>query len=200
MHLTADERAQLRHYEGVIETAHRHFVAAAEALAEIRARRLYLQHHRTFEDYCKQRWGFGRVHGWRFVAAARVLADLRDEPLPQGNALPETEKQCRALTPLVPSDRRSAWAGAVESAGGKQPTAGQVREAAERVTKGLAAAVRAEEAAEEEAAALIDDAERRERVGRALRCLRKARRQLEPLEDCRAAVNTLGKLIDGLKE
>jgi len=81
------------------------FVEVGLALLEIRDRRLYReQGYERFEDYCRERWRFSRVHAHRMIEAAEVAAML-----PIGNT-PTNESQARELVPI--KDDPEAIAGA----------------------------------------------------------------------------------------
>jgi len=54
-----EERAQRL---GELEEGIQRFVEAGEALLAVRDRRLYRESHRTFEDYCRERWGLERAN------------------------------------------------------------------------------------------------------------------------------------------
>jgi hypothetical protein len=110
------------HLERKVERA---FYEAGLALRELRDRRLYRSTHKTFEEYCKDRFGFGRSRSYRLIDAVTVVENLADnsEMLPIGQQiLPTTERQVRPLTKLEPEQQREAWSKAVESAGGKVPS------------------------------------------------------------------------------
>lgn len=47
---------------------------AGEALTDIRDKRLYRATHSSFEDYCRERWGFGRDAAERMIAVAAERA------------------------------------------------------------------------------------------------------------------------------
>ncbi|MHC5855368.1 MAG: hypothetical protein ACYTXO_36810, partial [Nostoc sp.] len=67
-----EERDRL-HLERRVERA---FFEAGKALAELRDRRLYRSTHSTFEEYCKDRFGFERRHPYRLIEAAGVVDNL----------------------------------------------------------------------------------------------------------------------------
>jgi hypothetical protein len=123
---SADQRALAQH-EAVITDGIGAFIAVGEALAAIRDERLYRATHRSFDAYLAARWPQigGRSHASRLITAAEVQRDL----LPIGNSL-TNESQARALAPLPPEDRRAVMQRATEAAGGKSPTAAQIRDAA----------------------------------------------------------------------
>jgi hypothetical protein len=61
--LTPEEQRDRLHLERRVERA---FFEAGKALMELRDRRLYRSTHSTFEEYCKERFGFERRHPYRF--------------------------------------------------------------------------------------------------------------------------------------
>ena len=96
------------------------------AIREIRDSRLYRERYATFEDYCRERWGWGRNYANKQVVAADTAA-LVGTNVPIAN-----EAQARALAPLAredPEAARAVWAEAVEEAKrrGRRPTAAAVR-------------------------------------------------------------------------
>jgi hypothetical protein len=86
---------RLAYHEAIIENSHQ---AARDALYAIYAEKLYLHTHGSFEDYCEQRWGYSRQHGYRLVDAARVAINL--SPIGDTTAIPETH--LRPLARLEP--------------------------------------------------------------------------------------------------
>jgi hypothetical protein len=56
--------------------ARRAFLAIGQALRRIRSRRLDKATHRTFEAYCRQRWGMGRSNANKLIAAADAVLGL----------------------------------------------------------------------------------------------------------------------------
>jgi len=100
------------------------FIEVGIALAEIRDGRLYLETHSTFEDYCRVRWDLGRSRAYQLIdsAAVSTIADIPNEAV------------ARAAAPLKddPEALRAAMAEAEADAGGKAPTAKQVRNAVQK--------------------------------------------------------------------
>ena len=91
------------------------FLEVGMALKEIRDKRLYRQHYRTFEEYCARRWDFSRPRAYELVAASEVVADL--SAIADIRLLPENEAQARPLTRLKhPAHRQEAWQLAVQMA------------------------------------------------------------------------------------
>lgn len=112
-------RADLAGCELVIERGRKAFVEVGAALMEVRERELYRETHGTFEAYCADRWGFSRVHAWRLMEAADVVATL-----PMGNIpAPASERQVRELARAPEAERPAVWQEAVARAGGEAPPA-----------------------------------------------------------------------------
>ena len=123
-----DERDRLR-LERQVERA---FYAAGCALRELRDRRLYRSTHKTFKEYCQDRFGFTRSHPYRLIDAASVIDNLsqmspngrQNNSLLEnvGDILPTSERQCRPLAKLEPQQQREVWCQAVETAKGRVPS------------------------------------------------------------------------------
>lgn len=123
--LSAAEQAELAAIEIAIEDSQRHFASVGGRLMRIRDGRLYRENHATFEDYCRDRWGFRRQVADRLIRAAEVEAVVTN---PHG-LVPTSEPVARELAPLRsdPDTMRERWAETVERFGPK-PTPSQVRE------------------------------------------------------------------------
>lgn len=106
------EAERLEHLEAVITDGMHTFIRVGEALAEIRDRRLYRVEHCTFEDYCRERWGWSRQHAYRQIQAAEVARQMS----PLGDTVPATERVARALVPVPESERPRVWAEAQAAA------------------------------------------------------------------------------------
>ncbi|MEH2078176.1 MAG: hypothetical protein V7K57_27905 [Nostoc sp.] len=140
-----EERDRL-HLERRVERA---FFEAGRALAELRDRRLYRSTHSTFEEYCKDRFGFERRHPYRLIEAAGVVDNLikmcpiwtqneiEDDPATvhsdQRQILPTSEGQVRPMTKLKPEEQQEVWQRAVEVAGGKVPTGRIVKDVVQQI-------------------------------------------------------------------
>ncbi|MEJ7871290.1 MAG: site-specific DNA-methyltransferase [Rubrobacteraceae bacterium] len=96
------DRRRLVELEGVIGRGLRTFIEVGGAIREIRDSRLYKEQYKTFEDYCRERWGWSRSYAHRQIEAADTV-----ELLPIGNR-PENEAQARELAPLLRADEREA--------------------------------------------------------------------------------------------
>lgn len=67
----------IQELESVIAQGQRTFIEVGNALAEIQERRLYRQYgYDTFDDYCKDRWGWTRDMGYKYISAANVARNV----------------------------------------------------------------------------------------------------------------------------
>ncbi|WP_341531602.1 hypothetical protein WKK05_36615 (plasmid) [Nostoc sp. UHCC 0302] len=145
--LTEQEVSDRLHLERKVERA---FFEAGKALAELRDRKLYRSTHKTFEEYCKQRFGYTRIAASYKIAAATVMDNLltnglQKEEIATGELqtpkmltnglqiLPNNERQVRPLVSLEPEVQREAWQKAVEVAGGKVPSGRIVKDVVQRI-------------------------------------------------------------------
>jgi hypothetical protein len=124
--LTPTERRDLKRCEKIIERGQKVFIAVSEALMEIRDKHLYRETYPTFDEYCKEKWGFTARHGQRLLAAKEVADNLR----PMGR-IPDNERQARPLVGLPAETQREVWQEAIESADNGKITAERVAEVAE---------------------------------------------------------------------
>lgn len=67
------EKAEL---EKVIANGIKTFRDVGEALATIRAKKLYADEFETFEEYVKTKWDIGRAYAYRMIEAAEIAKDL----------------------------------------------------------------------------------------------------------------------------
>lgn len=139
--LTTQETVRLCELERVIQKGKDTFVEVGTALAEIRDCRIYRATFKTFEEYCKDRWGFTRRYINNIIAAAEVVTNLgsivpkrvpcckcrnlydpaaghicNDGAFVPAPALPSTESQARPLTKLPAEQQPAAWEKAQEKA------------------------------------------------------------------------------------
>jgi hypothetical protein len=138
--LTEEEQRDRLHLERRVERA---FFEAGKALTELRDRRLYRSTHKTFEEYCRDRFAHSRQQSNYLIAAAGVYENLTtigcqnvaDENLTTNGSqiLPTSERQVRPMTKLEPQEQQEAWLRAVEVAGGKVPTGKIVKDVVQRI-------------------------------------------------------------------
>jgi hypothetical protein len=124
--LSTTEARELERCEAVIRMHLGAFIEAGTALLKIRDAKLYRASYSTFEAYCRNRWGFGRIHAHRLIGASGVAENL----LPTGN-IPANEAQARPLVGLAPDQQRDAWTEAVATAPDGKVTAAHVKAAVE---------------------------------------------------------------------
>ncbi len=111
--LTTQEAKDLKKLEHRIQAGIQVFHTVGRALAEISERKLYRQKYATFQDYCRDRWGFGRAHAYRLIGAAEVISNI--EPcLHAGDDQLPRESTIRPLTKLEPDDQRAVWQAATQ--------------------------------------------------------------------------------------
>ena len=96
--LSGQDMKDLKAIEKQIANGMPTFIRIGRLLGEILERRLYKLTHETWEDYCRQRWNWSRVHVWRQINAAREV----DKMLPMGN-IPANERQARAAIETKPT-------------------------------------------------------------------------------------------------
>jgi hypothetical protein len=115
----------------------------ANALADIRDQKQYKDAgFKTFEDYCETRWQFKRDYANKLIRGVEVVQNVTEHASRDSKILdttvskiPESERQTRAIREATkqPEEQAEVWEQAVEDAGGEQPTAPQIKRAAEKV-------------------------------------------------------------------
>ena len=118
------------HLERKVERA---FFEAGKALAELRDRRLYRSTHRTFEEYCRDRFGHSRRQSYLLMDAAVVFDNMVEICDQFDHKLPTAEGQVRPMTKLEPQQQQEVWLKAVEFSGGKVPTGRIVKDVVQRI-------------------------------------------------------------------
>ena len=97
--------------EAIIERGMVSFIEVGTALKQIKDERLYHRDYETFQDYCRDRWGWDRQRAFQLIKAAEVVDNvnrgLQIEP-------PTNERQARALSSLPEEKQPEAWQEAVE--------------------------------------------------------------------------------------
>ena len=71
--LTSEELSLRLQLERKVERA---FYEAGKALMELRDRKLYRSSHKTFEEYCRDRFGYTRIAAFYKISAAVVVDNL----------------------------------------------------------------------------------------------------------------------------
>lgn len=119
--LAPKEEEDRLHLERRVERA---FFEAGKALKELRDRRLYRATHRTFEEYCRERFGHTRQKSNYLIAGAIVYDNLTTICC---QILPTSEYQVRAVAADEPELQVEVWQQAVIEAGGEVLIDGVVR-------------------------------------------------------------------------
>lgn len=118
------ETQLFKRFEKVIERGISTFVEVGKALLEIREQRLYRDQFDTFQDYCKERWGFDRTYAHRLIEGARVVENVAHG---QQSEIQINERQARELARLPDEQQAEVWAEVIERTDG-EPTAAAVAE------------------------------------------------------------------------
>ncbi len=121
--LTEEEKADRHRLELKIERA---FYEAGCALKELWERRLYRSTHKTFEEYCRDRFNYSRDTAYLKMAAAVVYDNIQKflPTIGRQTPMPTNERQLRDLAKanLEPELQAATWLQGVEEAGGKVPS------------------------------------------------------------------------------
>jgi hypothetical protein len=132
--LTQEEQSDRLHLERRVERA---VFEAGKALAELRDRKLYRSTHRSFEEYCKDRFGYSRDTAYLKLSATVVYDNIQNflPTIGRQIPMPTNERQLRDLAKadLEPSVQADVWQQAVEEAGGKVPSGRIVKGIVERL-------------------------------------------------------------------
>lgn len=122
------EQTELQQHEAVIGRGLQTFVEVGNALMAIRDSRLYRATHRSFEEYCKERWAMTYRHANRLIGAASVIQHLGQiSPI-----VPANVEQANPLASLPPETQPLAWQEAVDTAPGGKITGLHVASVVER--------------------------------------------------------------------
>lgn len=130
--LTNEERIERDKCEKIIQSGLNTFVEVGTALLTMRDGKLYRETHRTFEDYCLERWGLAHSHVNRLMNAARIMENLKTSPV--GEILPANEAQVRPLTALEPEQQCEVWQRVLETAPNGKVTSTHVQSVVNELT------------------------------------------------------------------
>lgn len=121
--LTSVEVSSLSKHERTIERGMATFVEVGTALAAIRDAKLYRDSHKTFEAYCKDRWGWDRQRAYQMISAADAATDVKHVL-----QKPENPRQAAALAQAPKELREEIWEQVIETAPNGKVTAKHVEE------------------------------------------------------------------------
>ena len=127
--MTGEILPSLAECEETIARGVRGYVEAGEALRTIRDARLYRETHGTFEDYCRERWGWNKARSNQLICASEVSTTV----LSLGAPAPANEAQARELVGLPAEDAAHIMRTAAET--GQTVTARIIRETRVQITQ-----------------------------------------------------------------
>jgi hypothetical protein len=117
-----NELQRLTELEKIIEGGLQTFYEVGKALNEIRESKLYKENYKTFDDYCRERWGMSKTHANRYI----IASDVADNLTPIGAKI-ETESQARELSKADPEQQAEIYRSVIEKTNGR-PTAKAIKE------------------------------------------------------------------------
>ncbi len=121
--------ARLNELETIIDQGIRQFIDVGRCFVEIKESGLYKEKYGTFNDYCRQRWGFSISYAEKLMRSVRTEDVLKsgtigsDDMPPQ---LPTNESQARAMETLSDDEKRAVWKESVATAPGGTVTAAHI--------------------------------------------------------------------------
>ncbi len=121
--LNTEERVRLQELESVVEQGLQTFYEVGKALDEISDQKLYRETHKTFEAYCRQKWGISKRRAYQFIDAAEIVENLCT--IVHNSSV--RENQLRPLKGLSPELQRSIWQEAVALSPNGSPTGASVK-------------------------------------------------------------------------
>jgi hypothetical protein len=128
--LALSEQDELKHHEGIIDRGLKTFVDVGFSLLAIRDGRLYRAGFSTFEDYCRERWGFARTYAFYMIEAAKVVENLS---VHYSEQLPATETQARPLAQLDLELQQAAWQQVIDTAPDGKITAAHIQSVVDEI-------------------------------------------------------------------
>jgi hypothetical protein len=125
--LSDTEEKMLEHYETIIEQGEKTLIEVGQALSVINRGKLYRAEYGSFEEYCREKWGFGRQRAYENIKAAEIATELYAKGV-QINEV--NERQLRAVAKLSNAEQRvEAFSIAKKSAGRKKVNSRHIEEA-----------------------------------------------------------------------
>jgi hypothetical protein len=111
--LSTLESSTLARHEETIKKNLNAFIDVGNALSAIRDSRLYRAEFKTFEEYCKEKWGMASRTAYQLISSAEVVSNVRNcADIPP----PANEAQARPLAQLPKEQQVEAWQAATEKA------------------------------------------------------------------------------------
>ena len=129
--LTEEEAADRQRLEMKVERA---FFEAGCALRDLLYRRLYKSTHKSFYEYCRDRFNFTRASAYYLISAADVMDNLLSKCQQIVDIFPTKENQCRELAKLSPEQQPEAWLESVSrTAGRRVPPASTIKSVVQEI-------------------------------------------------------------------
>jgi len=125
--LSKSEKAELAKHIKIIDDGMRTFYEVGLSLTAIRDGKLYRESHKTFEAFCKERWGLERRRAYQLIETATISSNLSKKC----DKIPK-EAHIKPLSKLPEEEQQDAWDEAVETAPDGKVTAGHVQEVVNR--------------------------------------------------------------------
>lgn len=138
--LSIDEQERLSVCERIIDEGLATFMAVGNALIEIRHSKLYREKYRTFEVYCRNRFGIKRQRAYELMGAAEVVNSLQQPAVSEisdndiAYPMPERESHANALSSIPKDERLKVWQQVNETSQqtGKTITANMIQSVAQQ--------------------------------------------------------------------
>lgn len=127
--LSVEEKAELKRCEGTIKRGLATFYEVGMALSIIREKKLWRAWHRTFNQYCQERWQIGSGRARQLIAASEAASNIQSATV----VTPTNERQVRPLMRLAPEQQVEVWRQACGIASGRPVTANHVVAAAHQL-------------------------------------------------------------------
>jgi hypothetical protein len=116
----------LEFYEDIIRQGMNSFIEVGNALRAIRDEKKYKTEFRTFEEYCRKRWGFSKTYANYQISAAGAASNLTTKVVKPDFS----ERLIRPIVDLEFDKQKEVWEKAVETAPDGKLTAKHVAEIA----------------------------------------------------------------------
>lgn len=116
----------LRALESVIERGMKSFVEVGNALLQIREKRMYRDRgYRSFDDYCRDHWGWNDSRARQLMRSAQVVGQIEATT---GNTLPLPANPRQADELARADEPEEVWAEVVQEHEPREITAAVIRE------------------------------------------------------------------------
>lgn len=133
--LNVTQKDRLHKCEKAIASKIDSFMEVGEALAEIKADKLYRESFGTFEEYCEQKWNFTARRANQIIKASEVVADV-GTTFARIVGAPPSCGQASALAEVPEEDRADVLKAAKKAAkdeGAKTVTIDAIKKASEKI-------------------------------------------------------------------